>query len=139
MVSDTSGTVVASPVRYHPGERCVLRYEVPGSRGLVVRYGKVVASGAAALAQSLRALHGACTSGSALDTPSVPAVVGVIDELGLVVQEAVEGDPLHRVVFDRRIPTASRLSACRRSARALSIEERRALFHDNAVRIYRME
>jgi aminoglycoside phosphotransferase (APT) family kinase protein len=40
--------------------------------------------------------------------------------LSLLVQEGLVGDPLHRVVFDTTLPTASRLSACRRTARAVA-------------------
>ena len=114
VAADAAGPVAVHPARYHPGERCVLRYDSADGH---VRYGKVVSTGAAPLAQTLRDLYAAA---SAPDAPAVPAVAGVIDELGLVVQEALVGEPLHRLVFDHGVPTATRLAACRQAGRAMA-------------------
>lgn len=78
-------------VRWRPGERAVFRCRA----GDVVTYGKVLATGAERLGRALTELHDA-----GLEDPQLPLVaapLAVAPDLGLVVQGAVEGDPLaHR-------------------------------------------
>lgn len=121
LASCCTGTVqrcTVEPVRYRPGERAVLRYRLTTARGPEVLFGKVLVRGAVTAARTLASLHE--TSRFAVAAPTVAPPVAVFDELGLVVQAALIGDPLHRLLFDRARSVAERLSALHRTGRAVA-------------------
>jgi hypothetical protein len=111
------GCTVA-PVRYRPGERAVVRYELTTSAGHVVLYGKVLAEGARALGATLAGLHEA--ERADLGAPSVRPPLAVLDDLGLVVQAEVEGDSLHARAFNSALPSAERVALLRRAGTAVA-------------------
>ncbi|HVS43852.1 MAG TPA: phosphotransferase [Candidatus Dormibacteraeota bacterium] len=79
-----------TPVSYRPGSRCMLRYELGGTRPAHV-YGKVLApEGHTSLAAAVTALGGVLT----------PPLVGVAAEWGLVVQEDAGGPALRSLAVD---------------------------------------
>jgi hypothetical protein len=104
--------------RYRPGERAVLRYDVAAAGGPVTLFGKVLRQGARDVACVIDALHRAGDSDPAL--PSVPALVAVFDDLGLIVQAAVQGDPLHRLAYDEAVLRQQRIAAFERTGAALA-------------------
>jgi Ser/Thr protein kinase RdoA (MazF antagonist) len=106
-----------TPVRYRAGERAVLRYDVDAPTGPLVAFGKVVRSGVAGLAAALGHLHDRAEAGAG---PLVPAPTAVSERLGLVVLPAVEGRPLHGVVFDQAIAVEDRAGACRVAGEAIA-------------------
>lgn len=105
-------------VSYHPGERAVLRYQVgPGSASHPL-FGKVLADGAGILAVTLATIGGAARVDESL--PSVPALVRVVDEHGLVVARPMAGEPLHAWVLDGTRPRDQRRDAFRLAGTALA-------------------
>jgi hypothetical protein len=98
------------PVGYHPGERAVLRYDVAAAASAErTFFGKVLARGAGPLAATLATLGDAAREDARM--PSVPALVRIVDEHGLVVQRALAGEPLHAWVTDTARPQDQRVEA----------------------------
>jgi hypothetical protein len=112
------------PVRYRPGQRAVLRYEVDTPSGPLVLFGKVVGAGLAELAAAFAHLHERARAGLA---PFVPAPTVVDERLGLLVLPEVEGRPFHAFVFDGERPMRSRADGFNAAGRAV------ALLHDGPV------
>jgi hypothetical protein len=108
---------IVQPWRYRPGQRAVLRYEVATPTGRRELFGKVLRVGAEALARRVDELHRAALADPAL--PFVPVLTARFDDLGLVVQAAADGVPLHRTVFDDRL-SPERENACMRTGAALA-------------------
>jgi hypothetical protein len=104
--------------RYRPGQRAVLRYEVATPTGTRELFGKVLRAGADALARRVDELHGAALADPTL--PFVPALEARFDDLGLVLQAAVDGVPLHRAAFDHRLAPAERGDAFLRAGATLA-------------------
>lgn len=100
-----------TPIRYRPGQRAVLRYDV----GREVYFGKVLGSGAAELAAACTHLAGRADAGLV-----VPVPTAVVERLGLVVLPAVAGRALHALVFDPTVPLAERSDACRAAGQAVA-------------------
>jgi hypothetical protein len=97
-----------TPVRYQPGSRCVLRYDLCGRVPAAV-YGKLLAGdGFEALASVVIALGGHLA----------PAAVGVAPDWRLVAQADAGGRSLRSVVVDP--PSRSALSELRAGGRLLS-------------------
>jgi hypothetical protein len=105
------------PVRYVPGQRAVVRYDVQTSSGPATLYGKVVRAGITALAAAFTQLHQRARVG---DSPFVPAPTVVHASLGLLVLPEVEGRSLHALAFDPAVPVASRATAFGDAGRALA-------------------
>ena len=107
-----------TPVRYRPGARAVLRYGLTTSAGPVLLYGKVLAEGARALGAALTGLHEVEKADPG--APSVLPPVARLDDLGLVVQAEVAGEPLHALAFSTALPSAERVALLRRAGRAIA-------------------
>jgi hypothetical protein len=103
---------------YHPGERAVLRYQFGDETPRRVLFGKVLSDGAAVLAANLAGLGSAAREDT--EMPAVPPLVRVVDELGLVLQEQVTGEPLHAWVTDGTRPQRPRQDAFRLAGAALA-------------------
>lgn len=97
--------VVAEPVRYKPGNRCVIRYRLTLNRGKgdeqrhLTIFGKVYADPQQArtvqeLQQRLYdeqvARLGSVLAGVTARTPLLPRPLGIVDEIGLTLNEAVQ-------------------------------------------------
>jgi aminoglycoside phosphotransferase (APT) family kinase protein len=94
-----TGACVAVPVRYKPGIRCVIRYQIGDSKRSVVTYGKLLASGSASQLALTSALIRAVAEveGAPLVTP----VLAHWPDLGLLIQATVpDAAELHLSVSD---------------------------------------
>ncbi len=107
-----------TPVRYRPGERAVLRYELTTLAGPVVLYGKVLAAGAGPLTAVLIGLHEAGRADP--EAPSVAPPIAPIPDLGLVVQPEVADESLHELAFTSALTSAARVARFRRVGRAIA-------------------
>jgi hypothetical protein len=76
-----------APVRYKPGARCVIRYEMAAPEGVAVLFGKLVARGVVRQAEMISGLDQA--SRQVDSAPWVPPVVAVWPDIGVVLQPAV--------------------------------------------------
>lgn len=94
------------PVRYRPGSRCVLRYDVDTSRGPLRLYAKVFSTGAFSEVAAVHRMLGAGAAGAGL----VAAPVAQWPELAVLVSRAVPGRPLSRVLADDALPKAERVA-----------------------------
>jgi hypothetical protein len=112
-------TCVAVPVRYKPGTRCVIRYEIGDSGRPAVCYGKLLADGSDLQASLVSGLSRALAD--VADAPLVPPLLAHWPDLGLLVHPAVDrAVELHRVVSDRTTPSQVRRSALQRAGAALA-------------------
>ncbi len=113
------GSVAAAPVRYKPGVRCVIRYEVGAADEPAVFYGKLLAGGCSAHLVLLAELSDALAG--IPDAPLVAPALGHWPDLGLVLQAAVTpAVEVHQLATDVSIPTEQRLDALQGSGRALA-------------------
>jgi len=95
--------VVAEPVRYKPGNRCVIRYRLTLNRDeeqkQLTIFGKVYAD--PQQARTVQALQqrlydeqvaklGSSLAGLTSSTPLLPRPLGIVDEIGLTLNEAVQ-------------------------------------------------
>jgi hypothetical protein len=101
-------TCSITPVRYRSGERCVLRYELPGAGGQVL-YGKVMAG------HRVEDVGSTITS---LGDGLVAPLVGVARELQLLVQADAGERSLRSVGYNP--PSAEELAETRAGGRLLS-------------------
>lgn len=81
-----------TPVRYRPGSRCVLRYDVATADASSVLYGKVLRKDVRAFVSTVSGLARRAHQDTSL--PAVAPVLGSVPGLGLVVQAQVGGQPL---------------------------------------------
>lgn len=102
--SVTLAQVVAEPVRYKPGNRCVIRYRLrldsaAGEQRELTIFGKVYADpGQARTVQELQqrlydeqvARLGSQLAGVTASTPLLPQPLGIVEEIGLTLNEAVQ-------------------------------------------------
>jgi hypothetical protein len=117
-VVEGAGRTTVVPVRYRPGHRAVLRYEVDSPSGPLVLFGKVVSAGLTALAAAFVNLHERARAGSG---PVVPTPTVVDERLGLLVLPTVEGRPLHAFAFDSDVPVPSRLEGFSAAGRSVAL------------------
>ena len=95
--------VVAEPVRYKPGNRCVIRYRLTLNRGEEQKhltiFGKVYADPqqARTVQELQQRLYdeqvsklGSTLAGLTSSTPLLPRPLGIVDEIGLTLNEAVQ-------------------------------------------------
>jgi hypothetical protein len=111
--TDSIDACKITAVRYKPGERCVLRYELRSEGLRFVLFGKLVAAGAHRLHATLVALDRARQT--AAEVPRVPRPLSYLRDLGLVIQSAETGRTLTANALDDS-PQASRTAGLMRSA-----------------------
>jgi len=92
-----------APVRYRPGERCVLRYDVDTDGSISTMYAKVVRSDL--FAPQCRVLTRLASSPV---REHVPSVVGVWSDAQAIVTRAVAGRTLEQALVDADTPAAER-------------------------------
>jgi hypothetical protein len=109
-VMDVRNCAVA-PVRYRPGQRALLRYDVETPAGPQVLFGKVVTD-PGRVAEGFAFVHRAAQL--------APAPLTVAAGLGLVVLPCVAGPTLHAAAFDRTRPIGDRTAAFRETGRAVA-------------------
>ncbi len=109
----------ATPVRYKPGDRCVIRYELRTADGPRLLFGKLLADGWSAKLALLDALAAAGRADAAV--PRTLPVVAHLPDLGLLLQPAVErAVELNRAGFDPAVPAATRAAWLRAAGRHLA-------------------
>jgi aminoglycoside phosphotransferase (APT) family kinase protein len=102
------GACAITPVRYKPGARCVLRYDLRTPSGPLSYWGKLLAQDGQRLQDTLMALHeaGRATAGM----PRVTRPLAYWPDLHLLVQPAVAGGAeLHARAFDPAEDSAVRV------------------------------
>jgi len=109
----------AVPVRYKPGNRCVIRYEVSDPTPPVTWYGKLLASGSERQASLVSSLVRAAAEVEG--APSVLPVVAHWPDLGMLVQPAAQqAAALHGVVSDPAAQAHERRDALMGAGAALA-------------------
>ena len=104
------------PVRYRPGSRCVLRYDIETERRRLALYGKCVRPDHYdRLAE--RSTHLAARPGA---SRLVAPLVATMPDLQTVVSRAVEGRSVSALLADATLPVAARISAARRVGELLA-------------------
>lgn len=93
-----AGPVAVTPVRYKPGARCVIRYQLPAPGGAPLYFGKLLAKGGEQLMETIAALHQASEANPEL--PRIPPPLAYWPELHLLIQPAVPGSELNASAFD---------------------------------------
>jgi hypothetical protein len=91
-----------TPVRYKPGQRCVLRYDLRSGGERSALFGKLVAGGAGKLVTTLAALHD-----SRERAPAIPRVLRPLfywSDLELIIQAAVSARDLTARALDPSAP-----------------------------------
>jgi hypothetical protein len=107
------------PVRYKPGVRCVVRYELGTRAGPRQLYGKLMAGGVDAQLATIAALRAAADADPAM--PAVLPVTAAWPDLGMLAQPAVEhGAELNERAFDPAVPEADRARWLRAAGRCLA-------------------
>jgi phosphotransferase family enzyme len=91
-----------TPVRYKPGQRCVLRYHLRSRGERSTLFGKLVAAGGDKLAATLAALHDSRERAPAI--PRVPRPLFYWPDLELVIQSAVTAPDLTASALDASAP-----------------------------------
>lgn len=97
-----------TPLRYKSGVRCALRYDVQQGTESTPYFGKLVAGQSTHLAQTITLLTTASQAEPAL--PHIAPLLAFWPELEMVVQAAMPGAELHRVAFDTRLATDTRIA-----------------------------
>ncbi len=104
------------PVRYRPGSRCVLRYEVTTRHGPVSLFAKVLRpdrfAATASLARQL--------SRSARDGALVPPVRAVWDDLCVLLSTGLGGRPVSEILADAAVPAGERTRVAQDLGRLLA-------------------
>jgi hypothetical protein len=96
-----------TPVRYKPGQRCVLRYDLSSQGKRAVLFGKLIATGGEQLMATLASLRDARETTPAM--PPVPRPLCHWPDLELVMQSAVTAGPSLTVrAMDLSSPTGAR-------------------------------
>jgi hypothetical protein len=108
-----------APVRYKPGLRCVLRYELLLNTGAQLFFAKLLVEGGRELSATVSALHEASKR-----TPGMPGVLPVAaswDDLHVLVQPAVlGGTELNELAFDTTVDAPVRLGWMRNAGACLA-------------------
>ena len=111
------------PVRYRPGSRCVLRYQITNRAGVHELYAKVVAADAGFDVPIALDQPGVLDEPVAPEEPKrrlLPRLVGGWPEHGLLVHEAAEGRDLAAVLRDPAVPPRTRVRLAYRLGSLLS-------------------
>jgi hypothetical protein len=107
-----------TPVRYKPGERCVLRYELRSGEKRVALFGKLVAADGDNLLATLVSLHDAART-----IPAMPRVARPLyywPELDLVLQSEVAGTTHAGRALDTSFPPEARIRWMRSAGSGLA-------------------
>lgn len=104
------------PVRYRPGSRCVLRYDIDGPAGASTWYAKLFRPDQAGV---LAACHSQVRSASGA-ADLVADVSAVWPDVGAVVAREVDGRPLSGVLGDATVPAEHRLNLASELGRVLA-------------------
>ena len=115
------------PVRYKPGSRCTLRYQMQTEHGQTNYFGKLLAQGGAELSHAVDDLYRASQQ-----TPELPEIAQPLaywPDLQMLVQAAVSGHELHDLAFDPQQDLRTRVEWMHAAGRAS------AALHDAAVDI----
>jgi aminoglycoside phosphotransferase (APT) family kinase protein len=105
------------PVRYRPGARCLLRFDLEAGSHPATLYGKVLATDGHRLSSALSALR-------AIDgrrgAPRVLQPLGYVSDLHMLLLPAVAGSEFHRLAFDTTVAPEERLQWMRKAGAALA-------------------
>jgi aminoglycoside phosphotransferase (APT) family kinase protein len=104
LFDEAIGVCRVVPVRYRPGSRCVLRYDVETSRGARKLYAKVFRPERFAEAALIGTLLARPTAGPRL----VPELVAVWPDLQVMVGAGIQGRVVSAVVGDSTVPAGQR-------------------------------
>ena len=110
--------LTVTPLRYKAGVRCALRYDVQQEARSTPYFGKLVAGQSAHLAQTITLLTAASQAEPVL--PHIAPLLAYWSDLDMVVQAAMPGAELHRVAFDDRLATDTRLAWLETAGRAIA-------------------
>ncbi|MBM4430075.1 MAG: hypothetical protein FJ026_06975 [Chloroflexi bacterium] len=91
-------SLTITPVRYWPGSRCTLRYDLHSPAGSLTCYGKVLASIEPWLAPALDALYEHSQSNPRV--PRVPRLFAYWPELHMLLLQGLSGEPLRQRVLE---------------------------------------
>src|SRR5439155_146491 len=104
---------IVTPLRYRPGDHCVVRYELDAPDGVEVLFGKILAD-PMGLAVNLDSLHAVTADAGCL---AIGPARAVFVDLHVVVQPAARGSDLNTVVFGGCGPQTARLGALHNAGR----------------------
>jgi hypothetical protein len=95
-----------TPIRYKPGLRCTLRYDLSTSAGPQPYFGKLLAQNSERLMRVISTLYQA--SQMIPEMPRIAQPIAYWPELGMVIQSAITGAELHQYAFDVQVDMAKR-------------------------------
>ena len=93
-------------LRYKPRLRCALRYDLSTDGGDIVLFGKVLAQGGDDTMSALSKLHE--ISLERVSLPRIPPPLLYWPDEKLLLQQAVDGDEFHSIVFNREVDSQDR-------------------------------
>jgi hypothetical protein len=105
-------------LRYKPRLRCALRYDLPTSSGDQVLFGKMLAQGGEQTMFTLSRLHSRSLEHDEMPRFAPPLLYW--PEERLLLQEAVDGDEFHSMVFDNQTEPHERAQWMRRAGERLA-------------------
>jgi hypothetical protein len=117
-VGGTPERCTVVPVLYHPGKRCVMRYDVHTPQGMRTFFGKTLRTGSDRLAGVIGGLYdlSLCTMGM----PSIAPILAHWPDLHMVVMYRVRGLQAEKYLFDMSASEAARLRWLRDLGRQLA-------------------
>lgn len=115
---DEASRLAIIPLRYKAGVRCALRYDLQTGAAATSYFGKLIAGESAHLAQTITLLTAASQAEPAL--PHIAPLLAHWSDLDMVVQAAMPGAELHKVTFDDRLATDTRLAWLETAGRAIA-------------------
>lgn len=111
--SDMQEIEAVVPVRYKPGSRCTLRYDVQGQTHC---FGKLLAQDGKEIAQAVEDLFQA--SQTVPELPGIAQPLAYWPDLQLLVQVAISGEELHEIAFDEAVKLSTRVHWMHAAGRA---------------------
>src|SRR5207302_4285304 len=105
------------PVRYKPGARCLLRFDLEVGSHPSALFGKVLAIDGNRLSSALSVLR---DIDGGREVPRVLQPLGYVPELHMLLLPAVAGSELHLLAFDTTVAPAERLPWMRKAGAALA-------------------
>ena len=97
---EVTGPPRITMLRYKPGLRCALRYDVPTKSGDQVLFGKMLAQGGEDTMFTLSQLHRRSAERNTM--PGIAPPLLYWPQERLLLQQAVDGDEFHSIVFDNQ-------------------------------------
>jgi hypothetical protein len=116
--TELTGPPRISLLRYKPRLRCALRYDLPTSSGDRVLFGKMLAEGGEQTMFTLSRLHSL-----SLEHDEMPRIAPPLlywSDERLLLQEAVDGDEFHSMVFDNQAKPHQRAQLMRSAGERLA-------------------